>query len=178
MRGQPDDDRQYRHPRIRASKLANKKDTARIRRSTLDSRLPEPALAPVDEWENMPPLNEIVDAVNRFTHHYFQLGFIHKRKFPDRLLKDYRSVNLFLLSGILSISARLSPALSKRYGTGVKAAEFFMERTAAMAAVELSRDPTLERCQGFYLLSLAQQGNAIRNQSHVRLLKTLLMSWY
>jgi hypothetical protein len=167
VRGQPDDDRQYRHPRIRASKQVNKKDTARSRRSTLGSRLDSPSSAPADEWEDLPPLSEIIDAVNRFTRHYFQLGFIPKQQFSERLRKDHRSVNLFLLLSILSISARLSPALTKRYGTGVAAAEFFMDRAAAMAMRELYQEPTLERCQGFYLLSIAQQGNGIRNQSHV-----------
>ena len=167
VRGQPDDDRQYRHPRIRASMVANKRDTARVRRSTLDSRLSEPAMAPADEWENLPPLAEIIDAVNRFTRYYFQLGFIPKRQFPERLRNNHRSVSLFLVLSILSISARFSPALKKRYGTGVKAAEFFMERAAAMAPEELYLEPTLERCQAFFLLSIAQQGNGIRNQSHV-----------
>lgn len=121
----------------------------------------------MDEWDSLPPLSEIIDAVSRFMRHYFQLGFIPKRQFLEQLRKDHRSVCLFLLLSILSISARLSPSLTKRYGTGVKAAEFFMERAAGMVMSELYQEPTLERCQAFYLLSIAQQGNGIRNQSHV-----------
>ena len=122
---------------------------------------------PVDEWDQLPPLTDIIDGINRFTRHYFQLGFIPKRQFPERLLKDHRSVSVFLVVSILSISARLSPALSVRYGSGIQAAEYFMERAAALAYDEIYEEPTLERCQAFYLFSIAQQGSGLRNQSYV-----------
>ena len=50
----------------------------------------------------------------------------------------------------------------------MKAAEFFMERAAAIAPSEIFVSKyTLESCQAFYLLSIAQQGSGIRNESHV-----------
>jgi hypothetical protein len=121
-----------------------------------------------NEWDRLPPLPEIIDGVNRFTRHYFQLGFIPKEQFPRRLLQDHQSVSVFLVVSILSISARLSPPLSTRYGSGIKAAEFFMERAAAIAPSEIFVPRyTLESCQAFYLLSIAQQGSGLRNESHV-----------
>lgn len=164
-RGQPDNDREYRHPRTRADR-STKSGAAKARRSVLEG--PGPRLHAADDWDDLPRLQDLIDGVDRFTRYYFQLGFVPKHQFPDRLRNDHRSVNLFLLMSILSISARLSPSLKARYGTGVKAAEFFMDRAAGIAIGEVYQEPTLERCQAFYLLSIAQQGSALRNKSYVR----------
>lgn len=116
----------------------------------------------------MPPMPEIIEAVDRFTQRYFQLGFLPKRQYRDRLRKDRQSINMFLLLSILSISARLSPLMAKRYGTGMKASEFFMSRASDLAIGEVYEEPTLERCQAFYLLSIAQQGSGYNHKSYVR----------
>lgn len=163
VRGQPDSDRDYRHPRTRADKAA-KQSVVKVRAVARTSAAP----SSVDDWENLPPLGDLIDGVHRFTRYYFQLGFIAKQQFPDRLRRDHRSINLFLLMSILSISARLSPALRDRYGSGVKAAEHFMERASETAVGEVYQEPTLERCQAFYLLSIAQQGSGLKNKSYVR----------
>ena len=124
----------------------------------------------VDEWDCLPPVPEIIDAVHMFTRHYFQLGFIHKASFTDELASNPRSMSVFLLLGILSISARFTPSLIARYGSAVKAAETFMERCSAVALNELYKEPNLERCQGFYLLGIAQQGSGYNDKSYVSLL--------
>ena len=175
VRGQPDQDREYRHPRLRAEKQ-KKRDLTKVRREILDapgplrSSLPTapPALARGgDDWDLLPPLPEIIDAVNKFTGNYFQLGFIPKLLFPERLRTQHRSVSVFFLLGVLSISARLTPALVERYGSAVRASETFMERASALAQNELYKDPSLERCQAFYLLSIAQQGSGMKHKSSV-----------
>lgn len=120
-----------------------------------------------DEWDLLPPLPDIIEAVHLFTRNYFQLGFIPKELFPRQLEQDHRSVSVFLLLAILSISARFSARLVDRYDGEIKAAAFFMERASALALSELYQEPSLERCQGFYLLSLAQQGSGMRNASYV-----------
>ncbi|KAG7108331.1 hypothetical protein HYQ45_007269 [Verticillium longisporum] len=174
VRGQPDDDRDYRHPRIRAEK-ASKRDIIKTRREVLDAPVFPLSVAPADrpkhadEWDLMPPLPEIVEAVHLFTRKYFQLGFIPKQLFPARLQRDHRSVSVFLLLSILSISARFSLALTRRYQGEIKAADFFMERASTLALNELYQEPTLERCQAFYLLSIAQQGSGWRNRSYINL---------
>ncbi|KAJ3475708.1 hypothetical protein NLG97_g9366 [Lecanicillium saksenae] len=157
-RGQPDHDRDYRHPRTRSEKP---------RAAAGKAKRPEDP--PVGSWENLPPLEDLIDGVNRFTRHYFQLGFISKKQYPEKLRKDHRSCNLFLLLSILSISARMSPVLIARYGTKVKATEFFMERASAMALDQIYAEATLERCQAFYLLSIAQQGSGLRNKSYINM---------
>ncbi|KAF4124474.1 Fungal specific transcription factor domain [Geosmithia morbida] len=169
LRPRTDNDRQYRHPRIRSTKTGTRKDTAKVRRRLLDSGVQDSGSSPGEDCEPLPPLDEIIDAVDRFTRQSFQLGFIPKRQFIDRLRKSPQSVDLFLLLSILSVSARLTPALIGRFGSGIAAAEFFMERAATMAVGEIYQKPTLERCQAFYLLSISQQGNGLGNKSHINM---------
>ncbi|KAF5724764.1 general repressor of transcription [Fusarium mundagurra] len=163
LRGQPDHDRSQRRPRVA------RKKTAKTTRQE-PGGLQRESLAPgtlSNGWENLPPLPEIVDGINQFTRHYFQLGFIPKEQFPRRLLKDRTSVSVFLVVSILSISARLSRPLSRRYGSGIKASEFFMKRATEIALGEIfPTKNTLENCQAFYLLSIAQQGNGLKDESH------------
>ncbi|KAM0535183.1 hypothetical protein ACHAPP_004180 [Verticillium nonalfalfae] len=155
--------------------IASKRDLIKTRREVLDAPVFPLSVAPADrlkhadEWDLMPPLPEIVEAVHLFTRKYFQLGFIPKQLFPARLQRDHRSVSIFLLLSILSISARFSLALTRRYQGEIKAADFFMERASTLALNELYSEPTLERCQAFYLLSIAQQGSGWRNRSYINL---------
>ena len=174
VRGLPDLDRDYRHPRSRAEKGA-KRDPTKVRREILDApvvRLPQPAspyktIKGADDWDSLPPLSEIVEAVEKFTSHYFQLGFIPKQMFLHRLCANHRSVSVFFLLSILSVSARLVPSLVERFGSAVNAAETFMARASAVALEELYKGPDLERCQAFYLLSIAQQGSGMKTKSAV-----------
>lgn len=173
VRGQPDNDREYRHPRMRADK-SQKRDSAKMRRDILDapvipSPVPPKNIKGVDQWDYLPPLPDIIEAVNQFTRNYFQLGFIPKQAFTERLRTDHRSISVFLLLGILSISARFTPTLVERYGDGMKAAETFMDRASAVALSELYQTPSLERCQAFYLLSIAQQGSGYKNKSYINM---------
>ncbi|TEA01997.1 hypothetical protein C8034_v002399 [Colletotrichum sidae] len=174
QRGQPDHDREYRHPRLRAEKAAKREADKARRNASSEASIPRGPGAPAprkpaDEWDLLPPLPEIIDAVHVFTRKYFQLGFIPKELFPLQLQRDHRSVSVFLLLGILSISARFSPALTERYQGEMKAVDFFMERASNLALNELYQEPTLERCQAFYLLSLAQQGSGWRNRSYINI---------
>ncbi|KAK4242014.1 hypothetical protein C8A03DRAFT_11752 [Achaetomium macrosporum] len=183
IRGQPDQDREYRHPRVRADK-SKKRDTAKVRRDMLDTPTPpQPSLPATpgrakgtDEWDLLPPLHEVIEAVNKFTRHYFQLGFIPKEQFPARLRTQHRSVSVFFLLGILSVSARLTPALVMRYGTAVGASETFMARASVLAQNELYQEPTLERCQAFYLLSIAQQGSGMKHRSSINMAIAMRMA--
>ncbi|KAL2172623.1 hypothetical protein VTG60DRAFT_4742 [Thermothelomyces hinnuleus] len=183
VRGEPDQDREYRHPRVRAEK-SKKRDDTKARREGRDgapplrsSLLMPSGLAKVaDEWDLLPPLPEILESVNQFTRHYFQLGFIPKQLFPERLRTQHRSVSVFFLLGILSVSARLTPALVERFGSAVRASEAFMERASALAQKELYREPTLERCQAFYLLSIAQQGSGLKHKSSINMAVAMRMA--
>lgn len=191
VRGQPDEDREYRHPRVRADKNS-KREVLKFRRDVLDQQQQQQqqilangavmspggkliARSP-DDWEVLPPLEDILDAVNNFTRHYFQLGFIPKQRFIEKLTVNPRSVSLFLLLGILSVSARLTPALVERYGGAMNAAEIFMEHASAVAMMELYREPSLERCQAFYLLSIAQQGSGLTHKSSINMAVAMRMA--
>ncbi|KAK4133360.1 hypothetical protein BT67DRAFT_462911 [Trichocladium antarcticum] len=184
VRGQPDQDREYRHPRLRAEKQ-KRRDLTKVRREILDDpgssrsslSTAQPALARLaDDWDLLPPLPEIIEAVNKFTSNYFQLGFIPKHLFPERLQTQHRSVSVFFLLGVLSISARLTPALVERYGSAVRASEVFMERASVLAQHEVYKDPSLERCQAFYLLSIAQQGSGMKHRSSINMAIAMRMA--
>lgn len=116
----------------------------------------------------MPPVSEVIEAIDVFTRHYFQLSFVSKSRLVARLQHDYRTVSPLLLLGILSISARSTPAFVRRFGSGAKAAEACMGFAAELSVRKVHDHPNLETCQGFYLLGIAQQRSGWRNSSFVR----------
>ncbi|CAK7233250.1 hypothetical protein SCUCBS95973_008531 [Sporothrix curviconia] len=175
-RGAPDMDREFRHPRMKGDKA--RKESSRPPRSQPSAgsgtSFASPAGGaitgiPADPWDMLPPLEQVVDAVNTFTRQYFQLGFIPRHTFIQQLREQPRSISLFLLLSLLSVSGRMTPSLVKAYGSADSTAELFMDRASTIALTELYQEPTLPRCQAFYLLSLAQQGSGYRNRSYVNL---------
>ena len=68
--------------------------------------------------------------------------------FLERLGKEPDSVPTFLLLAILSVSARFTPSLVRRYGDEAKATEVFLKRAETMVPDEMYK-PTLERTQAF-----------------------------
>lgn len=167
-KGQHSNARNERHPRPRdrTTKPGNKRNTAQRRRSNWEyDQAVNTRLSADDIWNLLPPVEDMVEAVHKFTTHYFQLGFTHKDQYPRSIGKHRGAEHLFLLLSILSVSARLSPALIKRYGTGDGAVEFFKEKAAKMADARY-KHISLEDCQAFYLLSIAQHGDGEQNDSH------------
>ncbi|CAK7226699.1 hypothetical protein SBRCBS47491_006318 [Sporothrix bragantina] len=184
-RGAPDMDREYRHPRMKGDKARKESNRPQQRLPTsggngsvglslAGATFASPAGGaitgiPPDPWDMLPPLEQVVDAVNTFTRQYFQLGFIPRHTFIHQLREQPRSISLFLLLSLLSVSGRMTPSLVKAYGGADSTAELFMDRASTIALTELYQEPTLPRCQAFYLLSLAQQGSGYRNRSYVNL---------
>ncbi|KAJ2895229.1 uncharacterized protein MKZ38_006760 [Zalerion maritima] len=161
--GQPGNDREFRHPRAKANKSATR-DPAKVRREILDA----PVKA-ADEWDGLPPLGEIIDCISNYRPSSSYLGFIPTQQIIERLRSNHHSVSVFLVVGILSIYAPLTPLCIKRYGSGVEAAKFFVRQAARLASSEMYQDPTLERCQALYLLGVAQQDIGQRNESFASL---------
>lgn len=118
-------------------------------------------------WALLPPVPEIIEGIDTFTRRYFQLSFISKTRFVARLQHDYRSANPFLLLSILSISATLTPSLANRFGSGKKAADIFLTHATELSAKKVYEHPSLEACQAFYLLGVAQQRSGWKNLSYV-----------
>ena len=166
MRGQPDNDRDYRHPRVRAGR-PSKRSATRSPRSGANVVVSEANTS--GDWDLLPPVPEIIDAVDLFTRHYFQLSFICKSRFVFKLRHEYRSVSPFLLLSILSVSAGLTPSLADRFGSGKKAAGIFLMHATELSAKKVYEPPTLETCQAFYLLGIAQQQSGWKNSSYVSL---------
>ncbi|KAK6956198.1 hypothetical protein Daesc_001471 [Daldinia eschscholtzii] len=170
-RGDSDQDRQFRHPRQRADKKARSDARVKNELSTSPS-LPRNSFAdykppkPENEWELLPGVDTVVDGINTFTRNYFQLGFIPKKMFPKHVKENPSSVNVFLLLSILAISARFNKTMIETYGDGLTAVTEFMHKAQCLAIHELYKQPTLERCQAFYVLSIAEQGSGKSNTSY------------
>ncbi|KAJ3578167.1 hypothetical protein NPX13_g2397 [Xylaria arbuscula] len=172
-RGDMDQDRAFRHPRQRADRR-NKLDLVKVKREPtttpslgLDalSNFRPPKLA--NEWDLLPEMEVIVDGIHTFIRHFYQIGFIPKKMFIAGLRENTESVSVFLLLSILCISARFNKNLIKTYGDGLKAADDFMQKAQRLAINEIYLEPTLERCQAFYLLSIAEQGSGKSNTSYI-----------
>ncbi|KAI0400408.1 hypothetical protein F4802DRAFT_485094 [Xylaria palmicola] len=172
-RGDLDQDRAFRHPRQRADRK-NKADIIKVKREPpsvtslgLDtfSNYRPPRL--VNEWELLPEMEVIVDGIHTFIRHFYQIGFIPKKMFIAGLRENTESVSVFLLLSILCISARFNKYFIKTYGDGLKAADEFMQKAQRLAINEIYLEPTLERCQAFYLLSIAEQGSGKSNTSYI-----------
>lgn len=181
---EPVQDREFRHtpPEERLDKQTKKHMVAALRQTPAAPPpapphgcvllAPSPGPFPVagaadeDGYQLLPSLTETIEAVYAFTRHYAQLSFIHKQTLR-RLRTQPGCVSAFLLLGILGVSARLRPLLFRRYGNGVEASELFMGLAGNLAKKEMYKEPTLERCQAFYLLSVAQQGSGLKHNSSV-----------
>lgn len=111
-----------------------------------------------------PPHDEILAGCRVFVTSYFQLGFLPKALFLDSITRNINSVSPFLLSCILSVSARFTPSLIRRYGGTVPATENFLQIARAMAPAEMYK-PSLDRTQGFFLLAISEWGNGDKERS-------------
>ncbi|KAI1101015.1 hypothetical protein F4804DRAFT_317239 [Jackrogersella minutella] len=171
-RGGLDQDRLFRHPRQRSDKKV--KYDIKVKKESPAS----PGFIPgiltdykslkfENEWDLLPGVDTVVDGINTFTGNYFQLGFIPKKRFPAQVQENPSSVSVFLLLSILAISARFNKALIESHGDGLEAATVFMHKAQCLAIHELYQQPTLERCQAFYLLSIAEQGSGKSNTSYI-----------
>ncbi|KAI1079693.1 hypothetical protein F5B20DRAFT_543271 [Whalleya microplaca] len=175
-RGDSDQDRLFRHPRHRADNRP-RSDTVKVKKESADTATSPsffhgmlvdykpPKLE--NEWDLLPEIDIVISGIDTFTKHYYQLGFIPKKRFPKQLRENPAPVSVFLLLSILSISARFNRNLIDLYGDGIKAATEFMQKAQRLATHELYQQPTLERCQAFYLLSIAEQGSGKSNTSYI-----------
>lgn len=175
-RGEPDKDREFRRRRIKASERSQTGD-ARSSSVTLPKSTsvnggtvassPSAGL-PEDRWDLLPPLDEVIEGCRVFFTSYFQLGFLPKAMFIERLQRDQRSINPLLLLGLLGITARFVPKLVKRYGGPVQATQIMIEHARKLVFEEMYA-PSLERIQGFFLLGVAEWGNGDKIQSSIHM---------
>ncbi|EXJ93805.1 hypothetical protein A1O1_02198 [Capronia coronata CBS 617.96] len=124
--------------------------------------------AAATDWTLLPPFEEVVEGCKVFTLSYFQLGFLPKTNFFERLSQERDSISIFLLLSILSISARFTTRLVQRYGNGTKATDYFLHKAAAMVPDQMYR-PSLDAIQGFFLMSLAEWGKGDKHRSAIHM---------
>jgi hypothetical protein len=74
----------------------------------------------------LPPHQEVQDSCKVFIVSFFQLGFIPKALFMEKLASDPEPVDIFLLLSMLSLSGRFTPSLVRRYGSQAMTTEYFL----------------------------------------------------
>lgn len=115
-----------------------------------------------------PSHEEIVAGCRSFVTSYFQLGFLPKAIFIEAISRNASAVSPFLLSCILCISARFTPALVQKYGSSERATDNFLRLARMMVPSEMY-EPSLERTQAFFLLAIAEWGNGDKDRSSVNM---------
>lgn len=114
----------------------------------------------------LPAISEIIDSYRVFTTSYFQLGFIPKSSFSDRIANH--EIDEFLILCMLCLTARFIPSLIARYGGGKEATNCFMQQALNLVP-EKMYSPNLENTQGFFLLSIVEWGNGERERSSIHM---------
>ena len=114
----------------------------------------------------LPPQREVIEGCKTMWTCCFQVGFISKWLFLEKLSQDVTSIPPFLIFSILSVSCRFTPCLIRRYGSSQAASEYFMHH-ASLLVPSCMYDPTLENVQAFLLLALSQWGHGDKVRSSV-----------
>ncbi|CAK7232361.1 hypothetical protein SCUCBS95973_008234 [Sporothrix curviconia] len=171
QRGERDVDREFRRRPRPVPPQPQASSTAQQRIGVVSpSRLPPPG-----HLEGWPPHEEVVDGCRTFVTCYFQLGFLPRSLFLERLVQAPDESNKFLLSCLLAISSRFTPSLVQRYGSRTAATDHFLGLAQSQALVEMYA-PSLERTQAFFLLSIAEWGNSDRDRSAIDMAIALRMA--
>ncbi|TVY39357.1 hypothetical protein LOCC1_G004298 [Lachnellula occidentalis] len=133
-------------------------------RSPLAESVPE---TDHDPWSVLPPFEEVVEGCRTFFLTCFQLGFLPKAIFLERLAVDRKSIGVFFLLSILSVSARFTKCLIERYEDANKATDYFIMKASDLLPSEIY-NPSLERTQAFFLLGISEWTQGNRTRSAVR----------
>lgn len=169
-RGEQNVDRQFRHPRMRRADRVLRKSGITLQRG------PARGPGPVGDHSYflettrglLPDVDIVLASLDAFFGKFSQLSFLPGDQFVHRVRENIDSVSGFLLCSILAVSARFSRPLRDQFGGGANAIIELMERAEHAARLEVFEEvATLERCQAFLLLSIAQQGSGRVRSSHV-----------
>ncbi|CAK7245363.1 MAG: hypothetical protein STHCBS139747_006943 [Sporothrix thermara] len=144
-RGAPDMDREYRHPRMKGDKARKENNRVHQPQSSGGS-----GALPLTGASFASPAGGAITGIPAD---------------PWELLPPLDQVE----DAVHTFTRRMTPSLVEAYGGADSTAELFMNHASTIALTELYQEPTLPRCQAFYLLSLAQQGSGYRNRSYVNL---------
>ncbi|KIV78649.1 hypothetical protein, variant [Exophiala sideris] len=86
----------------------------------------------------------------------------------ERLANGQKLSDLFFYASILSVSARLTPCLVRRYGSGAKATEHFVG-LAITSGLPKIYTPSVENCQAFFMSALAEWGSGDKSRSSMNM---------
>ncbi|KAJ1335717.1 DNA binding [Microdochium nivale] len=158
QRGEQNVDRQHRHPRQRRTDRGARSDSVPLHRDPGSGHAVEQQHLPTSSRNLLPDTNTIMVGVDAFFRKFNQLGFLQSDIFAQQIREDASSISSFLLCSILAVSARFVRSLRDHYGEGSGAVSDLTNRAEQASRIEMFEQATLERCQAFFLLSVAQQG--------------------
>ncbi|KAK8067913.1 hypothetical protein PG996_007025 [Apiospora saccharicola] len=165
-RGESTEDRQFRHPRQRADKKSNGKLPRANKENAVSPSLTTSSNTLEWDGDELPDVETVREGVRAFTRHFFQLGFIATDDFLLQVENEPSRIGSFLLVSILSISARFN----RNYEAAQKVVQSYLDYAEKLALRELYQQPvTLERCQAFFLLSIAQHGMGETSRSNINM---------
>ncbi|KAK7946543.1 uncharacterized protein PG986_010864 [Apiospora aurea] len=168
-RGESTEDRQFRHPRQRADRKPNGKPPRVSKENAVSPSLTTSSNTldwDGDELALLADVETVKEGVRAFTQHFFQLGFIATEDFLLQVEREPGKIGAFLLVSILSISARFN----RNYEAAQKVVQSYLDCAEKLALRELYQQPiTLERCQAFFLLSIAQHGMGDTSRSNINM---------
>ncbi|KAK8070885.1 hypothetical protein PG997_011088 [Apiospora hydei] len=168
-RGESTEDRQFRHPRQRADRKPNGKPPRVNKENAVSPSLTTSSNTldwDGDELALLADVETVKEGVRAFTQHFFQLGFIATEDFLLQVEREPGKIGAFLLVSILSISARFN----RNYEAAQKVVQSYLDCAEKLALRELYQQPiTLERCQAFFLLSIAQHGMGDTSRSNINM---------
>ncbi|KAK8005188.1 hypothetical protein PG990_011225 [Apiospora arundinis] len=167
-RGESTEDRQFRHPRQRADKKSNGRPPRMNKENAVSPSLT--TSSNTLEWDGdelalLADVETVKEGVRAFNRHFFQLGFIAIEDFLGQVERDPGKIGPFLLVSILSISARFK----RNYDAAQKIVKSYLDCAEKLALRELYQPITLERCQAFFLLSIAQHGMGETSRSNINM---------
>ncbi|KAF7545641.1 hypothetical protein G7046_g9515 [Stylonectria norvegica] len=162
-RGETSNDRLFRRPRNSAPSAQSQASSA----SSPLSLAPQPSGLSSSQpgWEALPPHAEVIQGVKTLTSSYFQLGFLPKALFFEQLQTNPESTDVFLLFGILSVSARFTPSLVRRYHGRDNATQVFLDLATSLVQHRMF-SPTMNSIQGFFLMSIAEYFRMHREETY------------
>lgn len=119
---------------------------------------------------DLPPDHEIAEACSVYFVRHYQVGFLHRATFMQRLAQKPMAVPHFLLCAMLAVTASTTPTIVARFGSAEAASAHFLELARAAGNAELG-NISLENCQAWYLLALVDwsSGSGARSSMSIGL---------
>ncbi len=97
----------------------------------------------------------VISSVSTLAVSNMSLGFLPEAVFLERLETEKESIGVFLLLGILRVSARFTKCLADMYGHATEVTSHFINRASELIPNEIYK-PNVERAEGLFWLGMSE----------------------